>query len=293
MDLNKIHYFITAARLKNFTSAARACSIAQTTMSKYISSLEEELGCRLFVRTHKTARLTEQGERFYEGIVRIFEQYQELCREISGAGGSELRIGMLTVDYEDFPVLRSFELSHPDISVYFSFGEEEKLLSDLQKRRLDALICPNILTLHHNGSGKTPVRRNLVTIEESLVCSRELLTRLGSVAAVIASQPFITKTTDASYQKFCREKLLELYGSTFSRTLIAGSFSQQLLFLNLSRGFAIIPSLAGAEYENLVFFPTPEIFFETAQLLYQQDFVSPSLQALLEHVSRDDHEKKC
>ncbi len=293
MDLNKIHYFIAAAELQNFTKAAEACHIAQTTMSKYITVLEQEVGCRLFLRTHKTARLTVQGERFHEGIKKISEQYQELCQEIRRTGSSELRIGMLTTDYEDFPVLRSFELANPDISIYFSFAEEKKLLADLQRRRLDALICPNILTLHQCPVEQPLVRMDLVTIEESLVCSRELLTRHGSIGSVIASQPFITKAADTVYQDFCRRKLLELYGSTFSEIMISNSFSQQLLFLNLSRGFAIIPSLAGAEYENLVFFPTAEIFFETAQLLYQKDFVPPSLQALLEHIHENIHEKKC
>lgn len=293
MDLNKIHYFIAAAELQNFTKAAEVCHIAQTTMSKYITVLEQELGCRLFLRTHKTARLTVQGERFYEGMKKIMEQYQELCQEISRPGGSELRIGMLTTDYEDFPILRSFELSNPDVSVYFSFGEEKKLLTDLQQRKLDALICPNILTLRHGGGDERLVRRDLVRIEESLVCSRELLTRYGSIEAVIAGQPFITKTGDAGYQNFCRNKLLELYGSTFSEVLIACNFSQQLLLLNLSRGFAIIPSNAGTEYDNLVFFPTPEIFFETAQLLYHQDLVTKSLQALLDHIHENIHEKKC
>lgn len=52
MDLDKIEYFFKAAELKNFTKAAKECHIAQTTMSKYVRVLEEELGCPLFVRNH-------------------------------------------------------------------------------------------------------------------------------------------------------------------------------------------------------------------------------------------------
>lgn len=37
MDLAKIQYFLEAARLTNFTQAARNCHIAQTTMTKYIT----------------------------------------------------------------------------------------------------------------------------------------------------------------------------------------------------------------------------------------------------------------
>lgn len=288
MDINKIHYFFSAAKLQNFTKAAEACHIAQTTMSKYISALEQEIGCSLFIRTHKTARLTIQGQQFYEGMKKIAEQYQDLCQSITHEPARELRIGMITTDYEDFPMLRSFELANPNISLYFSFSEERKLLADLQQHRLDALICPDILTLNHRTMNGL-IRLDLVTIEESLVCSRELLSRYGSIDTVIANQPFITKTTEKSYQAFCRDKLQELYGNTFSEVMIAGNYSQQLLLLNLSRGFAIIPSLAQAEYENLVFFPAAEIFSETSQLLYQQSFVTSALQALLKHI----HEEKC
>ena len=44
MDLTKIHYFLEAARLANFTQAARNCHIAQTTMTKYITHLERDGG---------------------------------------------------------------------------------------------------------------------------------------------------------------------------------------------------------------------------------------------------------
>lgn len=61
MDLAKIQYFLEAARLTNFTQAARNCHIAQTTMTKYITQLEKELGCRLFRREHRGVSLTPEG----------------------------------------------------------------------------------------------------------------------------------------------------------------------------------------------------------------------------------------
>ena len=56
MDLNKIHYFFKAVEYKNFTQAANACHIGQTTMSKYIAVLEQELQTQLFIREHRTQR---------------------------------------------------------------------------------------------------------------------------------------------------------------------------------------------------------------------------------------------
>ena len=44
MDLAKIQYFLEAARLTNFTQAARNCHIAQTTMTKYITPAGKGIG---------------------------------------------------------------------------------------------------------------------------------------------------------------------------------------------------------------------------------------------------------
>ena len=62
MDLNRIHYFFKAVEYKNFTQAANACHIGQTTMSKYIAVLEQELQTQLFIREHRTLTLTKQGK---------------------------------------------------------------------------------------------------------------------------------------------------------------------------------------------------------------------------------------
>ena len=43
-----------AVEYKNFTQAANACHIGQTTMSKYIAVLEQELQTQLFIREHRT-----------------------------------------------------------------------------------------------------------------------------------------------------------------------------------------------------------------------------------------------
>ena len=68
MDLNRIHYFFKAVEYKNFTQAANACHIGQTTMSKYIAVLEQELQTQLFIREHRTLTLTKQGKQFLQTL---------------------------------------------------------------------------------------------------------------------------------------------------------------------------------------------------------------------------------
>lgn len=109
MDLNKLHYFFKAAELKNFTKAARECHIAQTTMSKYIATLEQELHIKLFIRNQKNLLLTKQGQTFYDGMKDIALQYQGLCQKIKSNSSQELHIGVATTDFTDFKMIESFE----------------------------------------------------------------------------------------------------------------------------------------------------------------------------------------
>lgn len=290
MDLDKIDYFFKAAELKNFTKAAKECHIAQTTMSKYIRVLEEELGCPLFVRNRHQALMTAQGQQFYEGMKTVFEQYQRLCRELVRNRNQELRIGMITTDYVDFPALRAFEQEYPQYSIYFSFGSEERLAEELSSGRLDALICPDILGVDRRiGEKKRVDRAPVLSAEAVLVCSKEALFRLGSIEKVIESQPLITKTEGTDYHDFCRQELKKNYGVSFSEVITVKGFSQQLLMVNMANGFAVIPKKSRIEAGNLACFPLPKVFDEVSELLYPSENMPEPLERLVQYI----HEKKC
>lgn len=290
MDLKKIGYFFRAAELENFTKAAADCHIAQTTMSKYVNVLEEELGCRLFVRQHQKAQLTPEGRKFYEGMKKIDEEYQELCKSLHKDESRELHIGMITTDYTDFPILREFEQEYPQYALYFSFASEQRLAREFLERKLDALICPSVLNFNAAFQGQEGLRRvEIFRNEGVLICSREMLSRYGSLGGVIAHLPMITKTEEEEYPSFCREKLRELYGTGFQEVIAVKSFPAQLLMVNLSGGFAIVPEKAVFDKGNLAVFPLPECFQEISQLICREEDHSPVLSALIDYL----HEKKC
>jgi DNA-binding transcriptional LysR family regulator len=74
LKLRQIEVFLAAARLGNFTEAAKALGISSAAMSQAVVDLERELGgVVLFNRDQNGARLTAQGEALVEPATRLLQ----------------------------------------------------------------------------------------------------------------------------------------------------------------------------------------------------------------------------
>ena len=73
MDLNQLQSFQAVAKTLSFTGAARRLGVPQSTVSRHISDLEQQLGAKLFYRTKRDVQLTEEGRAFlpYTGEIRF------------------------------------------------------------------------------------------------------------------------------------------------------------------------------------------------------------------------------
>ena len=60
----KIREFVFLANINNFQEAADALYISQSTLSRHIQSLENELQNKLFDRTTRSVQLSEFGKFF-------------------------------------------------------------------------------------------------------------------------------------------------------------------------------------------------------------------------------------
>ncbi len=80
MNLKQIEVFVAVSEHENFSKAANELFLSQPTVSAHISSLEKELGVRLFHRNTKEVRLTEQGNRLY-GYARQMLEIQNKIKD--------------------------------------------------------------------------------------------------------------------------------------------------------------------------------------------------------------------
>ena len=82
MKIEKLYYFLSVAKHRNFTKAAQECHIAQPAISKQMLSLEKELGFLLFERKNRRVELTEAGKEFYQSISCLIDEYEASVRRV-------------------------------------------------------------------------------------------------------------------------------------------------------------------------------------------------------------------
>lgn len=117
MDLLQIEYFLAVARTENMTAAANSLHVAQSSVSRCISRLEESLGVPLFERSGRGIILSDYGRAFYqraETVMRELSDGEQQLKEmrdqhvgrVSIATSAARQINQLMVQYM---------AEHPDV----------------------------------------------------------------------------------------------------------------------------------------------------------------------------------
>ena len=107
---------------RSFNGAGEALNMSQSGVSRAVARLEARLGIRLFERTTRSVRLTDEGRRFHEQVMPLIAALQEATADAQG-GATAIR-GRLRVNVDPFfsrlilgPVLGDFLERHPALEV--------------------------------------------------------------------------------------------------------------------------------------------------------------------------------
>lgn len=68
MNLQALRYFLMVSTTGSFLATARHFDVPASSVSRFVASLEKELGQQLFYRSTRAVRLTEQGQRYYSQV---------------------------------------------------------------------------------------------------------------------------------------------------------------------------------------------------------------------------------
>jgi DNA-binding transcriptional LysR family regulator len=191
MELRTLKAFVEVVRQGGFSQAAKVLYATQSTVSKAVKQLEDELGVRLLERTVRGSRATEAGEIVFRRANSMMMEGDDLVSELDELRG--LRKGSLRLG---LPAIGSNALFAPLYAIYRKrYPGIEIQLVEYGSRRLEEMVLAGELDL---GASLLPLRRELewqrVRSEpiDVLIASSHPLARRKSVRLKeLAGQDFI------------------------------------------------------------------------------------------------------
>ena len=86
-NIRELAFFLRVSEEASFSAAARSLDLDPSTISKVVQRLENRLGVRLFHRTSRVLKLTQEGERFLSAAQKVMQALEEAEESLSPSIG--------------------------------------------------------------------------------------------------------------------------------------------------------------------------------------------------------------
>ena len=152
MELLQIEYFLAVARTENMTAAASSLHVAQSSVSRCISRLEESLGVPLFERSGRGIVLSDYGRAFYKRAEAIMREISDGEQQLKEMRDQQIgRVSIATSEARQINQLMiQYVAEHPNVL----FRQRRVYQSDEAKALLDQGALDYALTFEPLPSAK-------------------------------------------------------------------------------------------------------------------------------------------
>lgn len=245
MTFEGLERFVQLVRCSNYSLAADELYISQSTLSRQIMSIEQELGCKLIAHVGRKISLTESGMFFYDYACHALKQYAEIRTKISEIemnAPERIRIGYTTEGHRK--LLRTVLVGNfDDYHTYiFSKDNTEKLIENLMNGNKDCFICHRIVV----DSLKEQINVRKIETGRLVLCvsERNQLSKLDVIKATELTKlnamvriSFVRSLTAEGYDFF--NAFLERYHVCPAKTIEMDDFESYLLNVEMTNGFCM------------------------------------------------------
>ncbi len=275
LDLDCVRAFVAIARAGNFTRAAEAMRLQQSTISLQLQRLEGALGRKLLERSPQLVRLTTEGELFLPYAARLLALNDEVVSRVNEPQiAGVVRLGTP----EDFAtahlpeVLARFARAYPAVSL--------------------EVTCD--LTLHlMNAFGKGAFDLALIKRERSVASGgvrvwREPLVWVSSHAALPdkgGALPLVVSPTPCVYRKRAVDAL-ERVKRPWRVAYTCGSLAGSVAAVKAGLGVTVLPKeMVPADLTVIDGGRLPDLR-DTEIALLQRDPISAAARRLRDHIKQ-------
>lgn len=245
-DYYRIFYFV--AKYRSFTRAAHVLMNSQPNITRAMNNLEQELGCTLFLRSHRGVALTPEGEKLFARVRIAQEQLQAAEEEL--AGDKALESGFVSLGVSEtalhcllLPVLREFHLTYPGVHIRLTNCSAPQAIASVKSGQVEFAV----VTMPEDLD-KTLRKLPLVEVCDILVAGLHFsgLRERALSLREIAEYPLICLGRETKTYEFYNRLFAE-HGLVLQPDIEAASTEQILPLVRNDLGLGFLPKNLASE----------------------------------------------
>ncbi|WP_195539807.1 LysR family transcriptional regulator [Eubacterium maltosivorans] len=283
IETRLFHYFLAIAREQNITKAAESLYITQSTLSKQMMDLEQQLGKQLFIRGKRKITLTEEGiflRNRAQEIMALIENTESAFQTDSAHLCGDITIGCgetIVMDYIA-DLFSAFHTQYPEVKFHTHSGDADTVLERLDMGLADMglLLGPirqeryDYLNIHRKDIFGLLMPENCVLAEQEFIN----IDQLKTLPLIMAEQTF------SGHQD------LDWFGTDESVLNVVATYNlihNATYLVERGVGYALcLDQLVNTAGRNLAFRPiTPELSVDLYIVTKKYQAFSPAAKAFL------------
>ena len=154
-DYYRIFYYV--ATYQSFSKAAKILMSNQPNITRFINNLENQLGCKLFVRSNRGVQLTQEGRKLYQ---HVSVAYQHLhMAEVELMNEQRMDQGYITISASEIalhllllPVLEKFHKNYPGIRIRLLNHSTPQAVQAVKEGAVDLAVVTTPLTVQSESA---------------------------------------------------------------------------------------------------------------------------------------------
>lgn len=248
MRLDYLKTFLTVAKTRSFSTAAKELNITQGAVSHHIAALESAFDAKLFKRTANGVEVTDAGAILVETAEKILAEVESTKAKISATKqklAGNIRINASTIPGEHIipSLIAKFQKKYPDVKFKIKAEDSVDSLLNLQAGNADFAAVGTIKGYNEKLDAVELGEEELVLL---VPLDHELAGQKSVKLTQILKYPYINREETSGTRKEI-ERMIEDSGIPVSKlktTMELASTESVITAVSEGQGVGIISSIA-------------------------------------------------
>lgn len=230
MELDYVNEFLVLIDMPNLSEAADRLNVSESSLSRHVKALEDELGCPLFDRTSRAFKLNKYGKMFLPYARDLVALRKRSVTVLQAAHRHDTMSVQLVSNYHIGDMLEDFTRQYPDI---MTTQIESPFDEDAIKHQLRNRECTFAFTISfHDSAGEFETRPFCEDSDVAIVPANHPLASRGQIKPAELREEHFVSFRGGSFGDICLKKLCHSAGF------------DPMVTLSHDTGFAIVRSVS-------------------------------------------------